>query len=148
VIVRGNKGYETRSDKPNEDWYSEGNYVVNETTKEGKALAKKIVNYYPRYDFVKDESGNITGFIFYEKVILSCPSTALSGRAVAISVTTENNGEETGDGVEAALYIDGAEQARGPMPITWPVIFDTPGTYLIEVDAGRHGRVSREVMVE
>jgi antitoxin component YwqK of YwqJK toxin-antitoxin module len=44
MIVSSNKGYETREDKPSENWYKDGRivYVVDETTTEGKSLSEKI----------------------------------------------------------------------------------------------------------
>ncbi|WP_206459473.1 hypothetical protein [Anaerovorax sp. IOR16] len=48
MIIFGNKGYQTRSDKPNEDWTDEALYVVED----GTELANKIMRLYPYYDFV------------------------------------------------------------------------------------------------
>jgi len=56
--------------------------------------------------------------------------------------------DKQGDGIEVVLYIDGEEQAHGQMPCTWPVIFEIPGTYTVEIDAGRHGRIKKQVVVE
>jgi hypothetical protein len=56
MIVRQNKGYETRSDKPSGNWYENepNNYIIDETTLEGKALSEKIKSNYPYYDLVID----------------------------------------------------------------------------------------------
>ena len=48
MIVYENKGYETRSDKPDEDWTGQALYVVPD----GTALANKIEKLYPYYEFV------------------------------------------------------------------------------------------------
>lgn len=74
------------------------------------------------------------GYIIHEKVTLTCPTT-----------TTVNTSVDISTDYEAILYIDGVQQTTGT---TWQVIFETAGTYLVEVDAGRHGKVSREVVVE
>lgn len=142
MIVRQNKGYETRSDKLNEDWYGQENYVVDETTPEGKALARKIVKYYPRYDFII-ENNQLTDITGYELVEITCSSSTTINIPIDISVSALN-----GDGIEAILYIDDIEQARDLMPTTWQVQFDSIGNYLIEVDAGKHGKVSKVVKVE
>lgn len=64
MIVRKDKTYETRSDKPNENWYEEeDNYIVDETTEEGRILAQKIIENYPYFDFVFDDKGNIIDII-------------------------------------------------------------------------------------
>lgn len=48
MIVYENKGYETRSDKPDEDWTGKARFVVPD----GSELAGKIVQLYPYYEFV------------------------------------------------------------------------------------------------
>ena len=51
MIVFANKGYQTRSDCPNLDWTEgEAKYVVED----GSALAKKIQELYPNYEFVEE----------------------------------------------------------------------------------------------
>ena len=60
MIVFDNKGFETRSDCPNSNWYEDKEaYVVDETTEEGRALAAKIVSLYPFYNFVLDDNGKL-----------------------------------------------------------------------------------------
>jgi uncharacterized protein (DUF1697 family) len=68
MIVTPNKGFETRSDKPNENWYSSNDcYAIDETTKEGKTLAKKIQANYPYYDLVV-ENGVLTDVTPYNPI--------------------------------------------------------------------------------
>lgn len=55
MIIYENKGVETRSDKPNEDWTGEALYVVPD----GSELAQKIIQNYPYYDFVVQD-GRLT----------------------------------------------------------------------------------------
>lgn len=55
MIVYANKGYETRSDKPNEDWTGNALYVVPD----GTELAEKIVQLYPYYEFVVQDGALI-----------------------------------------------------------------------------------------
>lgn len=55
MIVYENKGYETRSDKPDEDWTGNALYVVPD----GTELAEKIVQLYPYYEFVVQDGALI-----------------------------------------------------------------------------------------
>jgi len=67
MIVRQDKSYETNSMFPNTNWYKdEDNYVVDETTKEGVALAQRIIKAYPYYDFVV-EDGKLVDIIPIER---------------------------------------------------------------------------------
>lgn len=50
-----NKGFQTRSDKPNSNWLGEEWYLVEDNS----TLANKIMNLYPRFDFVLDENNNL-----------------------------------------------------------------------------------------
>ena len=61
MIVYLDKNFETHSVHKNKNWYNDGRevYVVDETTSEGKALAEKIMQHAPYYDFVLDEGGNL-----------------------------------------------------------------------------------------
>lgn len=53
MIIFTDKGFETRSDKPNSDWTGKAAYVVPD----GTALAQKVMDNYPYYDFVLDDNG-------------------------------------------------------------------------------------------
>lgn len=55
MIVYKNKGFEQRTDKPNENWTNEDCYVVED----GTELANKIIQSYPYYNFIEDENGNL-----------------------------------------------------------------------------------------
>ena len=54
MIIRKDGTFETRSDKPNEDWYNEGNYIIDETTDECKQMAQTYIENYPFVDFEHD----------------------------------------------------------------------------------------------
>ena len=43
----------------NDDTPIEGYWLIDETTLEGKLLSQKIREYYPCFDFVLDDEGNI-----------------------------------------------------------------------------------------
>ena len=48
MILFEDKGFETRSDKPNEDWTKEALFVVEDNSE----LANKIIANYPYFDFM------------------------------------------------------------------------------------------------
>lgn len=55
IIYKDNKGFEQRSDKPNENWTEENVFVVED----GTELANKIMQAYPYYNFITDTSGDL-----------------------------------------------------------------------------------------
>jgi len=59
MIIRQDKGYETRSDIPNENWTDETVFVVED----GTELAKKVIANYPYYNFSLDSEGNLIDII-------------------------------------------------------------------------------------
>ena len=62
LISKTDKNYITRSDMPNTNWTGEDYYVLDDNS----VLAKKIIQYYPRYKLVL--SGNeITDVTYIEK---------------------------------------------------------------------------------
>lgn len=52
-------GIEIHSLFPNEDWYNEGNEVIDETTEKGQALVEKILTLVPFCTLIRDSVGNI-----------------------------------------------------------------------------------------
>jgi len=93
--------------------------------------------------FLEEENGRFVAKIYKKAQVVLIPPNVFVNEPVNITAKAEN-----GDNKEAILYIDGEEQARASMPATWSVIFETPGIYRIEVDAGRHGKVEKQVVVE
>ena len=53
------KIYESRSDKPNEDWTGKAEHVIDETNPEKFGLISKIKEYAPYFDYVTDLAGNL-----------------------------------------------------------------------------------------
>lgn len=66
MIVFKDKSYETCSLYPNSDWYNEGNYVIDETTINGRVLAQKIIKHAPYMDLVI-EDGKLVDIIPTER---------------------------------------------------------------------------------
>lgn len=63
MIIYENKGYETNSIHPDDDWTGKAKYVVPD----GSELAEKIKAAYPYYDFVLDEGGNLVDIVETER---------------------------------------------------------------------------------
>ena len=57
------KIYETRSDKPNEDWTGEAEFVIDETSSDNAELIKKIKEFAPYFDYVKNDAGELVDVI-------------------------------------------------------------------------------------
>lgn len=53
------KIYETRSDKPNEDWTGEAEFVIDETSSDNAELIEKIKEFAPYFDYVKNDAGEL-----------------------------------------------------------------------------------------
>ena len=55
MVVYKDKHFKTRSDRPNDDFVGDADYVVPD----GSELADKIMELYPNFDFVLDADGNL-----------------------------------------------------------------------------------------
>ena len=56
IVHKIDKTFQTRSDKPNSNWLNDNNYIV---IPDNSPLANKIMQYFPRFDFVLDENDNL-----------------------------------------------------------------------------------------
>lgn len=81
MIVKNDKGFITNSEYPNLDWTNGGNYVVDETTKEGKVLAEKISENYPYYDLVVS-NGKLTDVTVYPSITLTSDKTTIKADGI------------------------------------------------------------------
>lgn len=64
MIIKKDLTYETRRDKPSVNWYEdENNFIIDETTEEGKQMAQTYIDNYPFVDFEHDG-------VFVTKVIV------------------------------------------------------------------------------
>ncbi|WP_312647582.1 hypothetical protein [Aminipila sp.] len=70
MIVFENKGFQTRSDKPNEDWTGEAKFIAED----GTELANKILSLYPYYNFVLDKEGKLIDVVAIEKPPTPAPT--------------------------------------------------------------------------
>ena len=64
MILYNNKHFATRSDRPNDDWVGNADYVIPD----GSELAEKIIRMYPNFDFVLGDDGNIADVTATEPV--------------------------------------------------------------------------------
>lgn len=60
IVNKTDKGFQTRSDMPNSNWLNDDNYIV---IPDGSELANKIMQLFPRYDFVLDKKGNLVDVV-------------------------------------------------------------------------------------
>lgn len=60
LVNKSDKSFQTRSDKPNSNWLNDDNYYV---IPDNSPLANKIMQYFPRYDFVLDENDNVVDVV-------------------------------------------------------------------------------------
>lgn len=82
MIIFDNKTYQTRSDKPDTDWLGTATYVVEDGTR----IADKVVSYFPYYDFVLDDDGNLVDVIATERPL---PEPTLEERVVDLETENE-----------------------------------------------------------
>ena len=66
MIIFENKGFQTRSDKPDSDWTGKAKYIVPD----GTELANKIISLYPWYDFIIDENGDLIDVVEVEHEVV------------------------------------------------------------------------------
>ena len=64
IIDKVTKGFQSRSDMPNENWTEETNVFIVDDNSE---LAQKINNNYPYFDFVLDVEGNLIDITIAER---------------------------------------------------------------------------------
>ena len=61
--VNNLKIYETRSDKPSEDWTGRAEFVIDERDSQKAELIGKIKEFAPFFDVITDSDGNITDVV-------------------------------------------------------------------------------------
>ena len=66
IVNKLNKSFQTRSDEPNSNWLNDDNYYV---IPDGSELANKIMQYFPRFDFLLDENDNVVDVVEIPKTL-------------------------------------------------------------------------------
>lgn len=69
------KIYESRSDKPKEDWTGKAEYVIDETDPAMSGIISKVREYAPYFDFAFDSDGKITDVIKTGELVIEIPKT-------------------------------------------------------------------------
>ena len=59
MVVYKDKHFKMRSDRPDDDFIGNADYVIPDNTE----LAQKILDFYPNFDFVFDDDGNISDVV-------------------------------------------------------------------------------------
>lgn len=59
MVIYKDKHFKTRSDCPDDDFVGNADYVIPDNTE----LAQKILDFYPNFDFVFDDDGNISDIV-------------------------------------------------------------------------------------
>ena len=62
MVVYKDKHFKARSDRPNDDFVGNADFVIPDNTE----LAEKIMEFYPNFDFVFDGDGNISDVVATE----------------------------------------------------------------------------------
>ena len=62
MVIYKNKHFKMRSDRPDDDFVGNADYVIPD----GSELAEKIRELYPNFDFVFDGDGNISDVVATE----------------------------------------------------------------------------------
>ena len=69
------KIYETRSDKPKEDWTGKAEYVIDETDPAVSDIISKVREYAPYFNFTFDSDRKITDVIKTGEHVIEIPKT-------------------------------------------------------------------------
>ena len=59
MVVFKDKHFKTMSDRPDDDFVGNADFVIPDNTE----LAQKILDFYPNFDFVFDNDGNISDVV-------------------------------------------------------------------------------------
>lgn len=59
LVNKNNKSFQTRSDLPNSNWLGDEWYLVEDNSE----LANKIMQYFPRFDFVLNKKGKLVDIV-------------------------------------------------------------------------------------
>lgn len=59
IVNKNDKSFQTRSDKPNENWLGNEWYVIPDESE----LADKVMQLFPRFDLVLDKKGNVVDVV-------------------------------------------------------------------------------------
>lgn len=149
MIVRRTKDYEQHVQFPNENFNPELTdvaFIVDETTEEGKALAAKIKDLTPFYDFVTNEAGKLIDVVDTKIQAFADMTRAAIDQVVTVTATLPANTTDT----EVIFKVDDGPEIVEPVTNSQAehsFAFSQPGVYTITVRSQNHGSASVEVTV-
>ena len=65
MVVYKNKHFKTRSDRPDDDFIGNADFVIPDNTE----LAEKIMGFYPNFELICDDDGNLADVVATEPVV-------------------------------------------------------------------------------
>lgn len=92
MILYNSKRFATRSDRPNDDWVGNADYVIPD----GSELAEKILRLYPNFEIITDDGGNIVDVVKIDETV----KNAISQKKSELSAKCEKTilyGVDVGD---------------------------------------------------
>jgi len=149
MIIYSNKGFEQCSKFPAENLYPDNPdvlFVVDETIDEGKALAAKVMQLYPYYDFVTNEAGELVDVVDIRIKASVDIIQAVVDQVVTVTATLPTNTQDTevvfrvDDGPDIVESVTNGQAEHS-------FAFSLPGVYTITVSSQNHGTAAVEVTV-
>ncbi len=133
IVNKQNKCYCIRPDKPSTNWALETGayYLVNEATAAGKALAEKIIQQAPYFDFVLDEHNQLVDITPTERpeealeavqsaklteLSAACSQAIISGCDVALSTASGHISLTAEDQINLTAALNAVEQGAAGYP--------------------------------
>ena len=92
MILYNNKHFAARSDHPNDDWVGNADYIIPD----GSELAEKILLFYPNFEIITDDGGNIVDVVKIDETV----KNAISQKKSELSAECEKTivaGVDVGD---------------------------------------------------
>lgn len=129
MILRKDKTFIRSSDRPNEDWIGDADWVLNDNDPEDAELEEKIISLYPNFDFVLDDNGELVDVVEIEPSIEPireakiaemdkiCTQTIYDGIDIELSTGVEHFTLDEHD--QANLLGLGLELGQGAEMVTW-----------------------------
>lgn len=85
------KIYETRSDKPNEDWTGKAEFVLDETNPGKAELILKVKEFAPYFDYVKNDAGELVDVTKTKDFVPEIPADPVATLQAKVKALTESN---------------------------------------------------------
>ena len=133
LVGKQHKDYIIRPDKPSTNWALETGeyYLVNEATKVGKALAEKIIQHAPYFDFVLDKHNQLVDIMPTERpeealeavqsaklaeLSAACSQAIIAGCDVELSAASGHISLTAEDQINLTAALNAVEQGAAGYP--------------------------------